>query len=418
MLIVIRSRIWIVQELAVAGDALIQCGSCTTSWRYWDLVIDGYQAAVLDPPRGIHLFSWMPPFRHSQYPGQVLLHPELSNTIDWAAACALHTATRRCQDSEVDHGLASLLIRFRDFLCSDPRDKIYAIFRLSKESAHIKPDYSKSVAEVYMEAVQNSVKNPFQRLALFSMLDYEHRDTTLPSWCPSLHAPAPNGRPFYRDGFLSAQRHYTIPEFEGRTMTVSGFTINRIASIVTSDTSSPDPVTSSSPCEALHNPSSPLLDPLKTLCISLGDISWIKDQQFRLATPSSELSDALSARSDYFSQRSDSSQPWYSPEVLDSNAAWEYTSREDRIYAENWVQIILKDGKTGRYYDQVIPKANLKEICKAASRRIVLCIDGSYAHVPLSAEIGDQLVVFLGGKVPFCIRKVNEGLEYHLIGDW
>jgi hypothetical protein len=145
---------------------------------------------------------------------------------------------------------------------------------------------------------------------------------------------------------------------------------------------------------------------------------WVKYQQHSLASPSSELSDAISTRSDYFSQQSGLSQPWSSPKVSYGDAAWEYSAREDRIYAENWLQIILKDGKTGRDYDQVVSISNLERICEKANRKIVLCIDGSYGHVPLSAEVGDQLVVFLGGKVPFCIRKVNEGPEYHLIGDW
>jgi hypothetical protein len=364
------------------------------------------------------MFSWMPPFREQQKSDEAQSHPELSRAIDWSAACALHTASRRCRDHQVDHGLASLLIRFRDFLCSDPRDKIYAIFRLSRESAHVKADYSKSVVDVYMEAVQDSVRNPVQRLALFSMLDYEHRDFTLPSWCPSLHASAPKGRPFYRDGFRSAQGHYVIPWFNGRKMTVSGFSINTIASILTTDTSSFNLIQPPYTFSNLRTTDNPLLDTLESLCMSQGDILWVKYQQHSLASPSSELSDAMSSRSDYFSQRSGPSQPWSSPEVSCGDAAWEHGAREDRIYAENWLQIILKDGKTGRDYDQVVSISNMERICEEANRKIVLCTDGHYGHVPLSAEVGDQLVVFLGGKVPFCIRKVNEGPEYHLIGDW
>jgi hypothetical protein len=401
----------------VADSVLIQCGNEKIDWNHWDLVIDAYQAAVLDPPFSIHLFSWMSPFRTTQ----VTMAQLNSRTIAWDAACALHTARRRYQNSEVDHGLASLLIRFRDFQCSDPRDRIYAIFRLSKESENIQPDYSKSIAQVYMEAVQDSVKNPFQRLSLFSMLDYDHRDKSLPSWCPTFHNPAPKGRPFYRHGFLSAQRHYTTPKFGDilngdnqiiRTMTISGFKISEIAFVITdgnlrSSYLLPD---------TKHDSKTPLLDTLNTLRISHTDIAWIKDQQRALASPGSLISDPPSDHPDYFSQKMDPAQPWNSP---NANEVWEYTSREDRIYTENWMQIILKDGKTAQDYDQTICTAKLPEICDEAGRRIVLCADGSYGHVPLSAAIGDLLVVFLGGKVPFCVRKDHENPDcYHLIGDW
>jgi hypothetical protein len=420
------SRVWVIQELAVARDVLIQCGPCKMPWEYWDLVIDAYQTAILEPPPEGHLFSWMPPFRRPPILDQPPLNPELSDAISWDAACALRTARRRFQDSEIDHGLASLLIRFRDFQCSNPRDKIYAIYRLSLESAHVKPDYSKSVSEVYMEAVQDSIRDPFQRLSLFSMLDFENRNEALPTWCPNFHAPAPKGAPFYRDGYLSGGRCYTKPEFKNSTMTLPGVTIGKIVSIVDTDGLVSDSQDASTSDKALHKSTKPLLDTLKTLCISWDDIVWIKGQQSTLVSPSSEFSDPLSARSEYFSLRSDSSQAWYSPEVSNDKTTSEYASREDRLYVENYLQKILKDRKTGQDYPPVVSTAGLRRICDEASRQIVAYsdenlngnLDGNFAHVPLSADVGDELVVFLGAKVPFCIRKVKESSRYYLIGDW
>lgn len=380
-----------------------KCGFCVTYWKHWDLVIDAYQMAVLDPPQSDHLFSWMQSSSASHC-------EELLEPMDWSAACALHTACRRRQDRQVDHGLASLLIRFRTFLCSDPRDKIYAIFRLSQESSHIKPDYSRPVAALYKEAVRESFANSFQRLAFLSMLDYEHRDPTLPSWCPSFHKPTPKGRPFYRSEYRSTQRYYAIPTFHGSIMTILGAGISKIASIITCV---PDSVIVES-----DDLLGPLMSTVKSLCISRGDIAWIRDQQYALASPSSELSSPLSAQADYFSAGSEPDDIRCVAKATNNIAPREYSAREDRICAENWLEIILKDGKTAVDYDNIVTLSDLKDICQTTSRQIIQCEDGSYGHVPLSARAGDRLAVFLGGKVPFCIREDPDRTGcYHIIGD-
>jgi hypothetical protein len=71
---------------------------------------------------------------------------------------------------------------------------MYAMYQLSLESADVNSDYSKSVSQVYMEALQDSIKDAFQGLSLTSMLDFKNRNEALPTWCPNFMHLLPRAR--------------------------------------------------------------------------------------------------------------------------------------------------------------------------------------------------------------------------------
>jgi hypothetical protein len=379
-----------VQEVAVAKNVTIQCGPYTIPWEHWDLVIEANLQAVINPGVANHIFSWMPPFSTS--------NTDIKEAISWDAACAIQTARRRVQKSERDHGLAPLLIRFRSFECEDARDKIYGLFQLSQQSSGIEPNYLKPPAQIYMEATQESIKHS-RDLALFSMLEYSKRDLkqiVLPTWCPNyFDGQAPRGDPFYRPGYNSAnglEAEFTV---ENGVMTLTGFDIGTIESLLTTDAFLSD--------EEKNRCS----NTIRTLSVSESEVAWIRQQQILHTTPSSELRDPLLGLSD-------------KPEVIYSHDTSYLT---ERIYVENYLQKILKEKRTALDYAHLDPPESVKESCKKSGRQLFRSSKGSFGLAPLSARIGDYLVVFLGGKVPFCIRLVNgqygtKSAEYHLIGDW
>ena len=81
----------------------------------------------------------------------------------------------------------ALLETFRNFKCSDPRDKVYALLAFPFFSGlrpPIQPDYSKSVVTVFTET-SIRVFICCQDLSLLSSIDHEHEiDEKWPSWVP------------------------------------------------------------------------------------------------------------------------------------------------------------------------------------------------------------------------------------------
>jgi hypothetical protein len=52
-------------------------------------------------------------------------------------------------------------------------------------------------------------------------------------------------------------------------------------------------------------------------------------------------------------------------------------------------------------------------------RHFFITKEGYLGLVPASAQVNDLIVVFPGGRVPFCVRQIQENpAAYHIIGDW
>jgi hypothetical protein len=77
-------------------------------------------------------------------------------------------------------------------LCSDPRDKVFAILSLLEprcaEFLNIKPDYSKSVHEVYTKTAIRYFER-YKRLELLQMVEEHNQSQNLPSWVPDFRCP-------------------------------------------------------------------------------------------------------------------------------------------------------------------------------------------------------------------------------------
>jgi hypothetical protein len=94
------------------------------------------------------------------------------------------------------------LERFRDFNCTDPRDKVYALLGLASVDKNMplpKPDYSKSVSEVYITTARAIIQYTRDLTVLCLPKSYagitEHN---LPFWCPDWTT-QPDEIPLLRD---------------------------------------------------------------------------------------------------------------------------------------------------------------------------------------------------------------------------
>lgn len=98
------SRVWIVQEVSVDTIILIMCGSGKIDW--WDFFL-GFWLIVNSSPRA-----------HSGRPEHLLPFHSISNTRYQVQNYA------RGMDDGTSLGLLALLLRFRQFHATDPRDKV------------------------------------------------------------------------------------------------------------------------------------------------------------------------------------------------------------------------------------------------------------------------------------------------------
>lgn len=124
------SRVWILQEVALAKEALVLCGEYGVTWEYFrDLARD---SQATDPQ------------------GQVLNASPLFESRPLPKV--LEFSARKYRDSSQ---LLPLLDLARDSQATDQRDKVFAVFgmiNLADRLGYV-PDYTENVEETYRRAV-------------------------------------------------------------------------------------------------------------------------------------------------------------------------------------------------------------------------------------------------------------------------
>jgi Heterokaryon incompatibility protein (HET) len=156
------TRTWIVQEAAVASDAILLCGTRSVSWADF---LEAFAFSIKQP-------SLM-----------TLMTPE---KLEYALGLLV-----ACQIVQKGSGqtLLDLLLQHRDCGASDPRDKVFALCGLARDSGpdglDVKIDYHPDTAEIYTDVAISMLK----RSADLALLSVPHPSTPsrvagLPSWVP------------------------------------------------------------------------------------------------------------------------------------------------------------------------------------------------------------------------------------------
>jgi hypothetical protein len=153
-------RLWVRQEISLARDAIVMCGPQSVPWLFVrDLVFRIY---VGDKQQV--LWDKLPLRRQ-------------------------HILFNLCKGHR-DQSLSALLNQAEYCICSDPRDKIFALLsltRLDEKETKIEPDYTNSVYEVYQDVmVQFITAGNLQLLSTIEM--HEHLEG-VPSWVPDWASP-------------------------------------------------------------------------------------------------------------------------------------------------------------------------------------------------------------------------------------
>ena len=164
-------RIWVVQEVVVASDTIIRCGSFTISWEHVEYIA-----------RSLLATGWIRALK-KVYGSNCI--PNYVQTI----------SNIKASFSELNGGpgipLSLLLNASRRFGSTDPRDKAIALVGLADQrslgsSAMAMLDYSKSVEDLYTEVTGHLIKRERSLNLLSSVEDIVDRAfMSLPSWVPN-----------------------------------------------------------------------------------------------------------------------------------------------------------------------------------------------------------------------------------------
>jgi hypothetical protein len=211
-------RAWVVQELVVAKDAVCYCGKTSIPWSEMDAFI-----ATLGHSRKM-----------------IIGKKSHSFVASGAADTAFRISYMRNKfRSKGPIHLWKLLKPLHRQHCADPRDKVYSVLGMThpKIRQNLKPDYAKSLSQVFTLAVVADILDGGD---LDALLLVDHGDTppgdVLPSWVADFGAKISG----YRTTINKPRESCTIKFSEDfRVMHTNGFKCDEVVEITVQETKRP-----------------------------------------------------------------------------------------------------------------------------------------------------------------------------------
>jgi hypothetical protein len=186
-------RLWIWQEVNLAHEVIVLCGTDALSWT-----------VIRDAVFSIYVKT------RAQY-----------YNIEWSHRRLLHSLCKGPKGLS----LGKLIENTKHSLCSDPRDRIFALCSLLSaydRPLTIEPDYSKPPAQIFEEFTRHYIQGR-KHLKILSTVETRDEHSELPSWIPNWSTPRTT-TPFTRTKFsglskaLAQFREDTCLEVCGRTI--------------------------------------------------------------------------------------------------------------------------------------------------------------------------------------------------------
>lgn len=172
------ARTWVVQEVWNAASVTIICGKASIDWKLFQAAMDYHEA-------------W-------DEMGDMMIMKKVTRAHVWQKlrrrySLAIHISKERVHNSS----LSDLLWNTWDREATNPADKIYAMLNLvgdRHKNFCIKPDYAKSMVQVFTEAARAILEGQRKMDILLAANGIERKDE-LPSWCPDWRREANDHRP-------------------------------------------------------------------------------------------------------------------------------------------------------------------------------------------------------------------------------
>jgi hypothetical protein len=371
------TRVWMVQEIIMSRSVVVLCGSRSTAFENF-----------------VRL-------RNLQLPRE--LYPDYQSVMQTVKEMPLGDLLLIWDQlrSEVLNGTAalfSIMVATRKLGCINPLDKVYAPLGLCRENNElITFDYMKGPREVYIEVMQYFLSN-YDVLPLYIV--EEHLPTKivgLPSWVIDWSAPVVSRVGFAFDG-RGARRAYRAGVPRGDKMT---FRIGRMLDYdenrIFYEGLKVDTITKV----------------VESVELAGADISTLvfccrKWWSMYLASLSNLSRNSPSSRERFW-------------RTLVANRMEDFVEVPTTAFLHDfkrWLgggeglsSLIHSKDQNNRPDEQV--EALIRRSCE--SRKFAVTHEGFPALVPKGAQLGDHIVVLMGGSVPFVMRKTSD--LYTIVGE-
>jgi hypothetical protein len=381
------SRIWCVQELSTAREAIFRCGNeeidfkslwaATTFiqivYRRFLSGVDGLNANA----SGFHNSLWML--------GAFDLIP--TNPI----------ALRRITINNPGHSLLDLLITCHtwdepsEFNATDPRDRVYALLGMATDDAarKIVPDYTASCEDAYITTARVLLEHGYWEV--LSMRRTRNVCRNLPTWVPDWSAN--NWSPWSRKGVRFDASH------------VKGTLVSHCKVVAASQSD-------------LFRVISPRVAFVDTVQEAGRTRVWgCNNPEWKATSRHLETIQDYISRSLKYSAWQKEDAEWRLP-VIDAQLNLS-TSRTERASDPTYMQMYKKWVEEGE------PKEEPGDILEACRRQMMnipfsrpfLSTTGYVGLCSEDVEPGDEIVIVIGADVPYAVRPRDDGESYTLVGE-
>lgn len=222
------TRLWTLQEIALAQKAVVMCGKHTIDWDYMVLGLGCIAYKQVDNP-------------------YVLTERELNARIGAYRRLRLAVQLKRGNaveywdsNEEIELTLLDLLNISRQKEATERMDKVYAILGVCSALGFIvpEPDYSKPVEEAYIEFTQAAIQSENKLNVLYSTGN--NRVPNLPSWVPDWsQGSGQRPRPWFFNATKGSSSTFTVSS-DVRVLQCSGRKIDRIVQVARRRLASPN----------------------------------------------------------------------------------------------------------------------------------------------------------------------------------
>ncbi|KAI1271007.1 heterokaryon incompatibility protein-domain-containing protein [Xylaria sp. FL0933] len=414
------SRCWVVQEVSLAREALVVCGTSSLKWEsfYWGfffiMILGG---GFRGRPERIY---------------------KSNLNLMTAMRQKLHYANGSIRADRVD--LLHLLWRTRRLDATDPRDKVYSVLGLidlkEAQVQELTPDYTISVEECYKRAAI-SIMSYTGNLDILATEFNPDSKLNLPSWVPDWErstSPTPTASiirnddrkrassPRYKPFRASSSAQGTTSFRVNRdVLTLSGYVFDTVVALE-------DTLTESqwNHLDVVNVTSiSTFVSYMKVFFCDLGEnhdmlVKWdrfaLSPKYFTYPTgedPETAFAMTMCARD------------FNGPEA----ALAEFREWRKILRGPKAVSFLRRITGDSQIYKSLVGVAAVMSFMYYGSARLYLTVAGGtlyrrlartekgyLALVPSRSAVGDQISLFRGGKVPFVIRSIPQESTYRLIG--
>ncbi|PKS06155.1 hypothetical protein jhhlp_007472 [Lomentospora prolificans] len=389
------TRIWIIQEFAVARRVTVVCGDHMVDAEVLSAALDEYliylPSMSTQPAEDIEKLKRKLALVYTTSLSSYV-HNLLGRRFRYQAA---RTGASTNFDSLLKVVATSLALEtdYNWVYSSDPRDRIFALLNLAGDKDHFTafPDYSMTVEEVYKEVARRILDKGCIDVLMYCQVP--RKIDSLPSWVPdwSMEIRHPNSHPIWSTPFQASGSETSRPKFPSDdVLELQGIYVDRIKEI-----------------GRTWNPN--WLQPInkEEMKAYLKSIRDFCDRSPRIRV-GDELADT--ARIAILDAPS-----WYD---------WPPSSRSGSECIEGYEALMQtldtpspqKSGQDGENQSTTLDPWYEDEFTRQHTRRSFLTSSGYVGVGPLHAQVGDEVCVFLGGKTAYLVRS-REGGFHSLVGE-